>query len=158
MARIFLVGVLLVFFGCSRSDPGGKLSPADKGVQPGGDMGGKADLAKCIVGKWKMADGSDYVLEFTREGTMSVKNNAGERQVRLPGDKDLPYAFTSETEVKVDDARGEQFFVFSVRIEEDRLTLRGKEGGMTIILSQDGAKEVVFPGSERTPLEFVQQK
>lgn len=147
-----------MLFGCSRSDPGGKLPPADKGGQPGGDIGGNAELAKRIVGKWKMADGSDYVLEFTRDGTISLKNNAGERQVRLPGDKDLSYAFTSETEVKVDDARGEQFFVFSVRIEEDRLTLRGKEGGMTIILSQDGAKDVVFPGSERTPLEFVRQK
>jgi hypothetical protein len=160
MTRFFVVGVLLLLFGCSRSDPGGKLPPADKGVQLGGDVGGNADLAKRIVGKWKMADGSDYVIEFTPEGMLSVKNKAGERQVRVPDNNppDLRYAFISETDVKAEFTGGH--FAFSVRIDADKLTIRGKKGGKTISLSPDGTRtnEVLFPGSESKPLEFVRQK
>ena len=161
MARIFMVAVMLAIVGCSGSEQGTRqASKSDKVGQADGD---DAALAKRIIGKWEMANGWDYVIEFTRDGTMSVKNKAGERQVRLPGDKDLPYAFISETEVKSEIApRGEfskeEFFLFSVSMEGDKLTIRGKEGGQTIILSPDGVKELAFPGSATNPLELVRLK
>ena len=167
MARfsvVVAIAAFLAFLACSCSErDAGEASKASKVAQADGREDRNAAPAKSIIGKWEMADGSDYVIEFTRDGTMSVKNGAGERQVRLPGNKDLPYAFISETEVKAATAPAteyfkEQFFLFSVGIDGDKLTIRGKEGGQRIILSQDGVTKVLFPGSVSKPLEFVRQK
>ena len=38
-------------------------------------------LSERIVGRWELADGRDYVIEFTETGLMSVRNKAGEEQV-----------------------------------------------------------------------------
>ncbi len=115
-----------------------------------------------------MADGSDCVIEFTREGTMSVRNTAGESQILLAGDAAFPYKFISETEAGIpsrslilpDKKLVEEeglFLVFSARIAHDRLTLRGQEKGKPVILSRDGVKKVKFPGSVTSPLEFDRQ-
>jgi hypothetical protein len=130
---------------------------------------GAGDLANRLVGQWAMVDGSEYVVEFTRDGTMSVRNHAGEPQVLLAGDEQLPCRFLSDSVVGVPN-RGlnvpDKFafdeagyvFVFSVSIEGDRLTLRGQPEGETIILSQDGKHEVRFPGSESQPLKFIRRE
>ena len=47
------------------------------------------------------------------------------------------------------------FLVVSVTIEQDRLALRGKEGGKTIILSQDGVKKV-HHGFQWVGFEFLE--
>ena len=140
---------------------------------PGGipwlDPPAQADLPSRLVGEWEMADGSDYVIEFTRAGTMRVRNKAGESQVLLAGDEFFPYRFLSDTVVGVpnrtsDGPDGVAYesagfcFVFAISIEQDRLTIRGQREGDTIILSQDGVNKVRFPGSVSQPLEFIRRK
>jgi hypothetical protein len=169
MARYSTAIALLICMGCWRSDPSQQAVRTNKGAQANGGKSINADLAKRLIGGWEMADGSNYVMQFTREGTMSIRNGAGEPQVLMADDENLPYTFISETVVGVprrsltvpDNLVGEEegfFLVFSVSIEQDRLTLHGQEGGQTIILSQDGVKKVRFPGSVPNSLEFVRQK
>jgi hypothetical protein len=86
----------------------------------------------------------------------------------MAGDEKLPFRMLSESVVGVPnrslmfpenvvvDEEG-YFFVFTISIEQDRLTLRGQPEGETIILSQDGVTEVRFPGSNNSPLEFMRR-
>jgi hypothetical protein len=122
-----------------------------------------------LVGEWEMADGSDYVIEFTRDGTMRIRNHAGEPQVLMAGDEILPFRMLSESVVGIpnrslmmpENLVAEEegyFFVFAISIEQDRLTIRGQTEGETIILSQDGVTKVRFPGSNTSPLEFMRRQ
>lgn len=102
-----------------------------------------------LVGKWEMADGSDFVIEFTRDGKMRLMDKAGDRKITLQDGEDLSYRFVSERDVQAED------FLFSTEIVNDKLTVADK-GPVTLLISA-GGNGVMFPGSEQSPLTFVRK-
>jgi len=154
-----VISLIVVFLsGCSggiadrgQGDAAQKPTPGSPGsLQPdqtSSTSTGDANFKELIVGKWEMADGSDLVVEFARDGEMRLTNKAGKRQISLKDDKDFSYKFISQREVEAHP------FEFSVEIASDKLTIRGK-GPTTILLSGGGNRGIMFPPAGKETLEF----